>query len=145
MYIRPRSNRMSKNRKFKTASCLAMYFVCPSAGQVDKMCTMCSGAVPHNLHVWSLLGLMCVLFMAYLRCVRQCTTNDPLLTIYQFFVHPPFLLIIASILLENYLSKTIYDICAHFSVSSTRCLKVANDSLVKCLDMASFSSFRFKT
>ena len=37
MSIRPGSNRISKNRTFTTASCLATYFVCASAGQADKM------------------------------------------------------------------------------------------------------------
>lgn len=47
--IGPRSNRIWKNRTFKTASCLATYFVCARAGQGIR--AMLSGAVPDNLRV----------------------------------------------------------------------------------------------
>ena len=44
MFIRLRPNRISKNRTFKTASCLATYFVCASAGQAVR-CEACSLAL----------------------------------------------------------------------------------------------------
>ena len=74
--IRPKSNRIWINRTSKTASCLATYFVCASAGQADQMWAMLSGAVPHNLHVGSLLGLTRVLWMAYNRVDKSCSYNS---------------------------------------------------------------------
>ena len=56
--ISPRSSIMSKNRTFRTASCLARYFVWPNAGQAESIWAVLSGAVPHSLQVGSLLLLL---------------------------------------------------------------------------------------
>ena len=53
--IRPKSKMISKIRTFKTASCLARYLVCASAGHADKMWAMPYGAVPHSLHAQTCL------------------------------------------------------------------------------------------
>ena len=77
MSIRPKSKMISKNRTFKTSSCLARYLVWASARQADKMWAMPSGAVPHSLHAESLLSLTRVLWIVYNRvgiAVRKAQT-----------------------------------------------------------------------
>ena len=67
------SKRPKSNRIFKTASCVATYFVCASTGQADKMLAMPCGALPHNLLVGSVLGLTRLLWMAYNRAGKSCS------------------------------------------------------------------------
>ena len=73
MSISPKSQIILKNWTFRTASCLARYLVCASAGQADKMWAMPSGAVPHSLHAESLLSLTRVLWMVYKRVANSCS------------------------------------------------------------------------
>ena len=62
-----------KNRTFRTASCLARYFVWANAGQAESTWAMLSGAVPHSLQVGSLAGVAWVLWMAYSLVGNSCS------------------------------------------------------------------------
>ena len=70
---RPRSRKISKNKIFKAALCLARYLFCTKAEHPDNTCATLSGTLLHNRHCTSFTGIVLVFWLWYSLVGNSCS------------------------------------------------------------------------